>query len=48
MNKIFSIMIVSLIFCITFMTGCSKSVSTKLPNNIKELKFENVKSARID
>jgi hypothetical protein len=30
------------------MTGCSKSVSTKLPNNIKELKFENVKSARIE
>ena len=48
MNKFFSIMIVSLIFCITFMTGCSKSVSTKLPNNIKELKFENVKSARIE
>ncbi|WP_297417994.1 hypothetical protein [Clostridium sp.] len=48
MNKFFSIMIVILILLITSVTGCYKSVSIKLPNNIKELKFENVKSARIE
>jgi hypothetical protein len=34
-----------LIFCIVFITGCSKSGSTKLTNTINELKFENIKSA---
>ena len=33
-----------LIFCIVFITGCSKSVST----TINELKFENIKSVKIE
>lgn len=44
MNKIIRIMTLVLIFCIVFITGCSKSVST----TINELKFENIKSARIE
>jgi len=44
MNKIIRIMTLVLIFGILFITGCSKSVST----TINELKFENIKSARIE
>jgi hypothetical protein len=49
MNKLFGIMTLGLIFCIVFMTGCSKRISTKpITNKITELKFENIKSARIE
>lgn len=44
MNKIIRITTVVLIFSIVFIAGCSKSVST----TINELKFENIKSARIE
>jgi len=44
MNKLIRIMTLGLIFCIVFITGCSKKVST----TINELKFENIKSARIE
>jgi hypothetical protein len=37
-----------LVFCIVFITGCSKSGSTKLTNTINELNFENIKSAKIE
>ncbi len=47
MNKFFRLMIVGLIFCIVFITGCSKDISTE-PINIKALRFEDIKSARIE
>lgn len=48
MNKLFRIMTLGLIFCIVFMMGCSKSVSTKFNNKMEELKFEDIQSARIE
>lgn len=41
-------MTIGLILCIVFVTGCSKGISPKLTNTIKTLKFEEVKSARIE
>ena len=42
------IMTFSLIFClILFLTGCSKAKPEESINTIKELKFENLRSARI-
>lgn len=48
MNKNFRLMIVSLIFCIVFVLGCSKDISSKLSNKIAKLKFEDIQSARIE
>ena len=54
MNRFFRFMTIGLILCIVFITGCSKSapeltgtVSPKLTNTIKTLKFEEIKSAKI-
>lgn len=44
MYKLIRITTLGLIFCIVLITGCSKSLST----TINELKFENIKSARIE
>jgi sRNA-binding carbon storage regulator CsrA len=44
MYKLIKIITLSLIFCIVFITGCSKSIST----TINELKSENIESARIE
>ena len=48
MNKFFRFMTIGLILCIVFVTGCSKVISPKLTNTIKALKFEDIKSARIE
>lgn len=57
MNKFCRVMITGLTFCIVFITGCSKSVSTESNNEISkptteipELKFEDIQlqSARIE
>lgn len=54
MNRFFSFITIGLILCIVLVTGCSKStpvltgtVSPNLTNNIKTLKFEEIKSAKI-
>ena len=48
MNKFFRFMTIGLILCIVFVTGCSKGISPKLTNTIKALKFEDIKSAKIE
>lgn len=54
MNRFFRYISIGLILCIVFVTGCSKSeqeltgtVSPKLTNTIKTLKYEEIKSAKI-
>lgn len=48
MNKFFRLITFGLIFCIVFITGCSKGISPKSTNTIKTLKFEDIKSAKIE
>lgn len=54
MNRIFRFITIVLILCIVFVTGCSKgpqelivTVSPKLTNTIKTLKFKDIKYAKI-
>ncbi|MFL0248278.1 hypothetical protein [Candidatus Clostridium stratigraminis] len=48
MNKLIKILVVNLILAIVFMAGCSRGILAKLPNTIKTLEFDNIKSARIE
>lgn len=48
MKKFYRIITLVLISCIVFITGYYVGISVKLTNTIKTLKFENIKSARIE
>jgi hypothetical protein len=45
MTKLIRLTTYGLVFCILFLTGCSDGISAK---TIKELKVEDIKSARIE
>jgi len=47
-NKVLRLITFGLILCIALITGCSKGTSTKSTNTIKSLKFEDIKSVKLE